>query len=176
MKKKLSFLAVILAVLSIVYACSRTEVIDDEQKPAPAERKKTQFTKSAAKADTTKVLFRAIWSEFGRTSRNCDGWGLCNLQSCWFCCWSNDVIVDCPSNQRFANAGTVELDKVTGEGTLTIELVPWDESHVEAIRSQPVMFIDEDIITEDFVVYAGEYLYNKTVGEYGGYIMRATAK
>lgn len=54
-------------------------------------------------------IYHVEWDEWGRKSRNCGSWGLCNFQDCWFC-------------DPIAGSGDLNLNESTGVGTLTIEL------------------------------------------------------
>lgn len=107
-------------------------------------------------------LFYATWDEWGRASKNCKGWGLCNFDSCWSC-----DINDRPGGHR----GKVFYNDETGEGTLTIALDFTEEIQAEAIKWQLPFTIDEDIVRDKVTLRKGIYLFEPKVGEHGGYLI-----
>jgi hypothetical protein len=117
-------------------------------------------------------VFLADWDEWGRASKDCGGWGLCNLRSCTFCCVDENTgkIVDCPSKEAKANVGSISMNNETGIGKLIIKLNPNYVDQLEAIQQEKVLYIDNNIsINDDFTAIAGEYVYNGEIGTDGGY-------
>lgn len=123
-------------------------------------------------------IFYATWTEWGRTSRNCEsGWGLCKAVSCWLCCTNDkDEIVDCKDEKRLKNAGKVVIDTGTKEGYMLIELDPSISVQTKAISNSLALFIDQDIENDGFIIRKGEYNFNPGIGSYGGYKLRVTGK
>jgi hypothetical protein len=122
---------------------------------------------------TDKKEFHIYWGdgEFGRTSKNCKGIGLCNYVDCWFCCTENDVIVDCKSKKNIPNSGVVIIDNATKKGFLTVKLDPNNPSHLEAINNKSIFYIDVDLKGANFTLKKGEYKFNSNIGKNGGYIV-----
>jgi hypothetical protein len=109
-----------------------------------------------------KRLYCATWDEWGRKSKKCGGWGLCNFKDCWFCtCDQADkkaLVVYDDNLQRF---------------NMTIELAQTDSQQIAAISSNSPLIIDEDIISDNLVVKKGSYPFKQKVGSFGGYIIPA---
>lgn len=111
-----------------------------------------------------KVIFYASWDEWGRASRDCDGWGLCNFYSCWFC------------EEPGQYSGKVEVDDITNEGFLYITLDPTESIQNDAILGESIFYVDEDIDNSIATIHRGEYDFDSTIGEYGGYKIDITVK
>lgn len=124
-------------------------------------------------------IWNADWDSFGRTSKNCDGIGLCYFTICWFCCTQNDVVVPCPEAQSSTPTsggyGMIRIDKATNQGHLIIKLNPEKQIEQEAITGKEIFYIDEDIVNEEVgvVLLKGEYEFNERIGVYGGYLVDA---
>lgn len=115
-------------------------------------------------ANAKKVIFYASWDEWGRASKGCDGWGLCNFQSCWFC------------EPLAKNVGTVEVDATTLDGYLYIALDPSDATQAAAIKARETFYVDQDINNPNATVYKGAYSFDPAIGNYGGYQLNITVK
>jgi len=133
----------------------------------------------ATKTDNnTKILnprwriYHAEWDEWGRKSKNCGSWGLCNFHDCWFC------------DPYLQGRGEIQLEETplgqpTGIGLLYIELDTLIAVQNSAIINQDTLFIDEDItilsevITEFDTITAksGFYLFQTNIGPSGGYVV-----
>jgi hypothetical protein len=111
--------------------------------------------------------------EWGRTSKDCQGWGLCNFKSCWFCCELNGCIIDCSSNEKMYGAGIVEINPKDNTGFLIIQLSPDNEAEKKAISNNEILYVDEDIVNCDVTLLKGEYSFDKSIGKYGGYQVKA---
>lgn len=118
-------------------------------------------------------LVKLHWDEWGRAKKDCDGWGLCNFQSCWFWqdCWTESFVV--PPN---GGSGTVEFDDETRNYSLIIELDPTNSIQNDAINSEKVFYVDEDIIEIEpsegwskMTIKAGIYSFDSEIGNSGGY-------
>ncbi len=119
-------------------------------------------------------IYYSDWDGWGRASRNCDGWGLCGYTDCWFCCTENGVVVNCNDQQRISNAGEIIIFDDTSIGYLTIKLDPDNSEHLDAINNQKVLHIDNDISSIKTTLHKGDYLFDSTIGKYGGYIVNAS--
>jgi hypothetical protein len=166
MKKYLFLLAVL--TLSFI-SCSDNEesIIKTETISQEYDVNYNTFTK----AEPVKFhLIYVNWDSWGRTSRDCRGFGLCNYSSCTFCCTdANDNVVDCNSYGRIANSGIVTIFDETKQGYLIIKLSPADEYHLSVINNKEILYIDNDLTNEKLVLLKGEYLFDTNIGDYGGY-------
>lgn len=148
-----------LGTLSLVFmliSC-QSESLQDDMNNTISTKKEISSSLTAKK-----VIFYASWDEWGRSSKNCAGWGLCNFYSCWFC------------EPKGKYSGKVEVDDVTKDGTLFIELNPTESIQNTAITEQSPFYIDNDIINENAILHKGEYQFDNTIGEYGGYKVNIT--
>lgn len=112
-------------------------------------------------------IYYAHWDEWGRSSRNCAGWGLCNFDDCWFC----DV-----DNRPSKNQAKVIFDKETGEGHMYIELKISDPQQADAINNESKFYIDEDIEKPNSILLKGVYDFQPEIGKYGGYKLAIKVK
>lgn len=152
----------------VIIACTKNE--QSEISNVEAVSQSATKSSSANIAEREFHIFYASWDEWGRTRKNCEGWGLCNAVSCWFCCTDDKGnIVSCKDNQRIPKSGIVTIDAETLEGELVIELDPSFEDQNNAITNALELFIDEDLQTEDFTILSGIYDFNPEIGNSGGY-------
>ncbi len=84
--------------------------------------------------------------------------------------------MDCNNKNRVSNAGEITIFDDTKTGFLTIKLDPSDAEHLAAINKQEVLYIDEDISSTLTTLHKGEYRFDQSVGDYGGYIVTASEK
>lgn len=119
-------------------------------------------------------LIYVTWDGWGRTSRDCKGFGLCHYSSCTFCCTdANDNIVDCNENNRIANSGIIKIFDSNKLGYMIIKLNPTDSTHNNAIRNRKTIYFDTDLRNENLILLTGEYIFDNSIGEYGGYKIAA---
>ena len=156
------FFVTLLSTILILPGCKKENqatTVENNQSPLAAREKKFH-------------IFFAEWDEWGRSSRNCAGWGLCNYRDCWFCCTDErDNIVSCNDNVRIVNSGKALIDSDTNEGFLYIKLDPDVAEQADAITDQLILYIDDDIVGENFTARKGEYLFNSEIGSFGGYMI-----
>ncbi len=114
------------------------------------------------------------WDGWGRTSRDCRGFGLCNFTSCTFCCIENGVIVSCNNSNRIPNSGVANIDKKTNKGFLTIKLDPIFSDQKDAISNRETLHIDIDLTKDGFTLHKGEYAFDSSMGKHGGYNVKVT--
>lgn len=94
----------------------------------------------------------------------CHGWGLCNYQDCWFC--------DVADKHR----AKILIDPKTKKGEMLIELNPEKADEKKAIVEKLVFTISEDIDKPNSVLSKGPYLFDQSVGKYGGYRLKIALK
>lgn len=116
----------------------------------------------------------ASWDEWGRTSKECKGWGLCNYEDCWFCCTENDVVVSCNDDMKLVNGGEIIVYDETKTGHLIIKLDPTKTDQLEAINNKSVLYLDSDISSAKTTLHKGKYLFNEGIGKHGGYLINAS--
>lgn len=166
--KKLIFLTSLcfLAIILII-SCNKKKTINDPQANGSIKKKtRVQYN-----------VYYANWDGWGRISRNCHGWGLCNFQDCWFCCTDNaGNIIDCPKEELIANGGTIYIPVESNEGFMEIKLNPDYSEQQDAITNELTLYLDNDIIGENFILRQGEYEFTSTIGQYGGYSILVTKK
>lgn len=136
-------------------------------------KSKTLSTSTEKTNDKEFYIYFIDWDQWGRTSRNCDGFGLCHFRDCWFCCLENDFIVNCNEGNKIDNAGELKIYKNSKKGFLTIKLNPQNKEHLKAITNREVLYIDENISNSKTTLIKGAYNFNPTVGKHGGYIINA---
>lgn len=115
----------------------------------------------------------ADWDSWGRTSKSCSGFGLCNYVDCWFCCTEHGVVVDCYDQNRVVNGGEIIIYDETKTGYLTIKLDPTKSEHLNAINNRQTLYIDNNISSVKTTLLKGEYQFDSSVGNFGGYIINA---
>lgn len=118
----------------------------------------------------------ADWSKWGRTSKKCTGFGLCNFRSCTFCCTQEGVVVSCNDKKKVPNSGIISIDKETNLGFLIIKLDNTVAEQNEAIKTDATLYIDTDLTSETITLAKGEYKFDKTIGKSGGYTIPASLK
>lgn len=167
MKKNILFLSIY--ALIILISCTENEELNSISKT------KENINSTTTRETPVKFhLFYATWDEWGRTSRDCKGFGLCNFTSCTFCCTdAYDNIVDCIENNRIANSGIIKIFDNTKLGFMIIKLNPTDSTHDNAIRNRKTLYIDSDLRNENLILLSGEYIFDNSIGEYGGYKISA---
>lgn len=150
---------------------------------ACSENEETQINSKSVLENNSNVtnkkefhIHHAEWDGWGRTSRNCDGFGLCHYSDCWFCCTENEVVVNCNDKKRIPNAGEITIFDETKTGYLTIKLDPTDSIHLDAINNAKILYIDENISSEKTILHKGEYLFDASIGKHGGYKISASEK
>lgn len=126
---------------------------------------------------TFKLVF-ITWDEWGRASKDCNGWGLCNYTWCTFCCLDEfENITPCPkSNESLENrnTGTVEIDPDSHEGFLYIKLDNSKPEQNDAILNEKEFFIDQNISIDGITLHQGIYQYDSSIGSRGGYKINAS--
>lgn len=119
-------------------------------------------------------LAYADWDGWGRTSKQCHGFGLCNFTGCTFCCVENGVIVNCKDKKVMPKSGLIKIDVATNNGFMTIKLNPQFPDENDAIKNKETLYIDENLTNDDITLYKGNYAFDSSIGLYGGYIVQAS--
>lgn len=166
----------ILLLIGMFVSCESTPGIEETN--ASVEKNTTNDGYSAKREKEKRFhIFYADWDQWGRTSRNCKGFGLCNFTSCWFCCTDEmDNIVPCGEQDEVLtpNAHRIKIDDDTKTGFLYIELDINDPVQRAAIHDGSLFYVDEDLTDENFKVHKGIYSIDKSVGSHGGYKIPVT--
>ncbi len=157
-------------VLLTVISCQKSDRlsnVSETSNPALIKKEKTFY------------LYYATWDKFGRASRDCDGWGLCNFLDCGFCCVDpHGVIVDCNIDSPIPNSGVITIDSASNVGIMVFELDPNDTEHNLAILDQDTLFVDQDISSDysgvTITIEAGQYLFDTGIGQDGGYTLNVS--
>ncbi|HQW12304.1 MAG TPA: hypothetical protein PK076_07710 [Saprospiraceae bacterium] len=123
------------------------------------------------------TIYKGCWEEWGRASKECDGWGLCRYDGAWF--WQDDFdsVCDNISSGTGGSSGTV-TQVTSGLYELTIALNNSNSNEANAISARSTLYIDQDIIKtastnqyniNQLKIPAGAYNFNNNVGNNGGY-------
>lgn len=108
-------------------------------------------------------FYWATYKEWGHLP-DCSGWGLCDYSDCWFC----DVGDRHPAK--------VLIDPKTKEGEMLIALDPARSEEKKAIAGKLPFTITSDIDKPNSILRKGLYVFDATVGKYGGYRLKITLK
>ncbi len=124
-----------------------------------------------------KYIFHVSW-ENGWKAPDCNKFGICKPDHCWFCCFENGVQVPCPeSNNLIAyNSGEVSIDAETGRGSMNFYLHPSDPKHQQMIENHEVCRVVQNHDLGEYELLAGDYEFNPELGEHGGYVILARLK
>ncbi|MBP6185047.1 MAG: hypothetical protein KA479_08885 [Saprospiraceae bacterium] len=117
----------------------------------------------------------ACWDEWGRAHLECNGWGLCNYEGCFYNC--NEDPPCC--NTSSMTVGIAEFDINDDQYYITISLSQFDTAAVSAALAERPLFIDNPIIVQDsfegylctMTIDSGSYQYFPNIGTgiIGGY-------
>lgn len=174
MKNLFAIGTVIILLTTIYISCKKGT---DQNGNTLTKEEILQSSQSSTGNEQRYHIYYASWDEWGRARRNCDGWGLCNFQSCWFCCTDDhNQIVNCQTQQRIENAGKITIDDQTKDGDMTIELHPSIQIQNDAITQRLTLYIDQDLENAEFIIRAGEYIFDQQIGSFGGYRLNVTVK
>lgn len=125
------------------------------------------------------------WDEWGRTSRNCRGFGLCHFQ--WFPDW-NSLVEETEEREDMAESIITEEvadDPFVAEvkedtlGNRYMDIVLAEPIGASNISNMPSLNLDTDVYSENpiqndsletyVVLKQGTYEFNPSLGSYGGY-------
>lgn len=175
MKTLKSKLVLFLSILSFVFisSCSNDESIRqiDENSIANGLTFKKIDISQEISSFAKKKFWIVAFDEWGRKSKNCGGWGLCDAK--WFFCTNeDDQEVPCENNRPSIGYSTLlELDSVINKYYVDILLGEPTDIPEEDLT----FYIDEsfDIDTEiaigkDLIFPKNVYLFDYSLGDYGG--------
>ena len=104
------------------------------------------------------------WDEWGRASRDCRGWGLCN--AVWF---------DCEDEQRFEYEGAYSsplyFDETNGKYYVEVLLASSTEIPIEdlTLKIDESFELDTELVIDKNLIFSqGNYIFNESPGDYGG--------
>lgn len=181
MKRKLTlslFVTTLLIVPVFMTNCTKNaeQVIDEDSVASRLSFKKISneeiITKSGSK-DASAVIVRIEFDEFGRTSRNCKGWGLCNYEIIWF---PKDESKSLVTNNDYRYSFPIFHD--TNMNRFYIEILldkpvpndlPLDDF---PLKVDELMVLDSyKIFNKDLFILNGDYRFNRNLGDYGGFVI-----
>lgn len=84
--------------------------------------------------------------------------------------------MDCKDGKKPENSGKVVIDESSKEGWMFIELDPSIRDHENAINSSLPLYVDQDIVSKDFIIQRGAYRFDAGIGSYGGYRLAARGR
>jgi hypothetical protein len=121
--------------------------------------------KTQGKAMVKIIIVR--WDEWGRKKKNCAGWGLCNAE------WFPDLK---KANSISSNGGATLLEFDDNLKKYYIDILLAETPSAEIPTDLLTLKIDENfelevesIISQNLTFNQGEYFYDSTLGEFGGY-------
>lgn len=159
MKKLLIAVLGIASILILSLNSCRT----DEQQEAVINH---QIIKDKSKSIIAKKIeiIHVTWDgEWGRTSKECQGFGLCHFTVCLFC-------------EPKGNSSKIEINNETNEEIMYIELKQDGSKQSEAITDREILYVDEDMMSENVILHKGAYIFDSSIGDYGGYRVNVTLK
>ncbi|MCO4293538.1 hypothetical protein NF867_11750 [Solitalea sp. MAHUQ-68] len=175
----------------ILISCSKEEHFNDDQYSLEHETiiAKTICTENASKYFVNESsIYRnekedgiliVEWEEWGRASKKCGGWGLCNAD--WFPTSENQI-----QSQHTENSGQSVLSGTTNHSTFLRYDNQRKQYYIEILLSKPLPIPTPEIllslpIEENFTLNTkmklgknitfnkGYYPFNKHLGHFGGY-------
>nr|WP_317632408.1 hypothetical protein [uncultured Flavobacterium sp.] len=179
--KRISFYLTFFTLLTFsLFSCTENEDLDlnvsskDNVYNSPSTLRKVADPDKPQPGVPVKHHFILIdFDGFGRTSKDCKGFGLCNFESCTNCCTdAYGTIVSCKTGEKQNDASFVFLDAFD-KGYLLLELNLENKKHLEILKHKETLFVDEDLIRDGIVLKKGEYTFDKSIGDNGGYTILA---
>lgn len=129
----------------------------------------TRIANKQRKGTQSRVKIVVVrWDEWGRASKRCRGWGLCNAD--WF---PGNKLVQ-KSTLPNGNATLLEFDDSSNKYYIDILLaetppaeIPTDALTLKIDKNFELNV--EDDISQNLTFNQGDYIYNNSLGEFGGY-------
>lgn len=176
--KKLLLKNSIAAIFFLAISCGQTEENDLTKTINENDiAKMLVFKKSDASLNSTnkrKTLTIVSWDEWGRASRECDGWGLCYAN--WFYCTDDTTHEQVPCSGKNGNgySAPIEYDDITNQYSFDILLgeVPTIDSELLVLKVENNIELNTSLSSEigkDLTIPIGNYHYDSEIGEFGGY-------
>lgn len=122
------------------------------------------------------------WDEWGRASKNCGGWGLCNAE--WFPLEEAPAVDEVPELEGKAsksylspkNGGSTILEFDSKVNKYYIDILLAEDVPSDVPSASLTFKIDKDFsldvknaIGENLIFHTGIYLFDKSLGNSGGY-------
>lgn len=143
----------------------------DDRLSQPLTRAAAVTNPNGDKLDENEISIIILeWEKFGRTSKDCEGFGLCNVV--WFPMfrYRDDVVND---DIKVDGATILERDQL---GNLHADFLLKEPVSDEIAAQLPTLEVDEDLdafaLTASDTVYQvkqGSYAFDRTLGTNGGY-------
>ena len=176
--RKIKFLAIfIFMALLTVTSCSEDNVTSngyDENSIAKQLKFVDVNTRISGKQNNTqaKALLKIIivrWDEWGRASKQCRGWGLCNAE--WFPKTKKQAQKNTSTN---GSATLLEFDNSLNKYYIDILLAETPPSEIpsDALTLKIDKNFELDVqseISQNLTFNQGDYPYDSSLGEFGGY-------
>jgi len=121
------------------------------------------FNEYCSAQESVSKFYIVTWDEWGRASKKCKSWGLCNAE--WFHCspdpcfgksTSSPLFFDVKNNQYYLD---IKLDEETiaKYSNENLEVLPVDED---------IILYTKNLINKDLIIKKGEYKLNRTTNSY----------
>jgi len=181
MKNTIKTLVLLFSIILI--SCNENEEVStfDENtiaKELKFEKINLKTKKNSQTLMAKKKLVILSWDEWGRKSKNCGGWGLCNAN--WFYCVDeNDQEVPCKDESKSAKS-----EQTNGLSVLLQYDTLKEKYYIEMLLSEPTeistdllsLKIDssfdvktKEAVGKDLIFKNGDYNFDTSLGEFGGY-------
>ena len=98
---------------------------------------------------------------------------MCNVEICGLCCTVNGQIVPCDEGGGTTSTGTIVIDDNSGVGTMIYALDINDPQEANIINNGSAFHVDEDMAVTGVLILQGDYSYDPSIGNYGGYTIDA---
>tara|TARA_B110000114_G_scaffold78488_1_gene83171 strand:+ start:188 stop:733 length:546 start_codon:yes stop_codon:yes gene_type:complete len=174
---KIKFLAifVFMALLTVTSCSEDNEAVNSYDENAIAKQLSfvdvdTRIANKQSKGIQSRVKIIIVsWDEWGRASRLCRGWGLCNAD--WFPYFKRTAQKSTSTN---GGATLLEFDDSLNKFYIDILLAetPPTEIPTEALTlkiDENFELEVEDAISQNLTFNQGDYSYDDSLGEFGGY-------
>lgn len=175
MKKILKLTFILLIMLGSLNSCNSDETSSIFDENTVAERlsfvdvnSRIKNNKSLQSKIQTDIII-VTWDEWGRASKDCGGWGLCNAD--WFPSAQKGTF---SKNNNNGGATILEFDSNTNKYYIDILLA--DSVPSDIPLNAITLKIDKDfelnvqeVISKRLTFNQGDYPFSTTLGEFGGY-------
>ena len=174
---KIKFLAifVFMALLTVTSCSEDNETVTSYDENSIAKQLSfvdvnTRITNKQAKGTQSKDFIIIVsWDEWGRASKQCRGWGLCNAN--WFPQFKRTAQKSTSTN---GSATLLEFDDSLNKYYIDILLAetPPTEIPTDALTlkiDENFELEVEDAISQNLTFNQGDYGYDNSLGEFGGY-------
>ncbi len=168
--KKLFFLALLTLVM---FSCNRNEQYQNE----PLQE---LTSKDISFVNYTKILNNEVLNikvpsggsvgfEFtlGRKSRNCHGFGICELTAFWVEIYKGGQSEN-PADSKFT--GLIIEEEASSESKTAAKALLVLDNDIDENTYDTTFYVDEDVyLGTDYIIMKGEYQLDNSIGNFGGY-------